>query len=527
MSTKKTAVILYDKTAYQNDAAVVDRILRTAGITPIHADIREPHMKADIQIHIRIPIYSAVCWAHKNILLVHPDQWNPVYESYLHAFSVYHLTDNTWCSWFTPMEVVSRPKRGFVCFVTSAKKYAYLMGVVPHWKKEDPPLVIYSTSQEYVTALQQYEVKAVLSELTPDIVERHSKLYLGHLVCSQGELLDYEALHAEAVGAFVLANALPYYKTLFTHGAWISNMGDDTNSASPTANIRDELDTAFAVFAGVSECVVPTLYKRVCKKFGPLLQTSYTRICGTPIMPIDECPAISIVTPTYNRRHMIDIAFHNLLSTDYPSSKMEWIIVEDNERKEQMATDKVVTFQVNHPGISVKYIPIEGRVSIGEKRNLGITHATHDIILFMDDDDHYPVTSFRRRVAWLLAHPCEIVCCTTLPLYDLKSGISAVSVPPFDLPLSQRISEATLTFKKSAWQSRPFPDVSIAEGESWINGREKDVVEIPPQQIIVAFSHGQNQSSRVVPSGTTVSCFWGFPTEYLKFIHGLAGVTVE
>ena len=51
----------------------------------------------------------------------------------------------------------------------------------------------------------------------------------------------------------------------------------------------------------------------------------------------------------------------------------------------------------------------------------------------MDDDDHYPETSFRRRVAYLEKNP-QVGCavCTTIALYDLRTGISAVkkSVQP-------------------------------------------------------------------------------------------------
>jgi hypothetical protein len=39
-------------------------------------------------------------------------------------------------------------------------------------------------------------------------------------------------------------------------------------------------------------------------------------------------------------------------------------------------------------------------------------------------------------------------------------------------------------------------------------------------------THGSNASSRRVPEGK-ISCFWGFPPEFLKFLHGLAGVEVE
>jgi len=377
-----TAVIIYDKLVYTEDAMTVQHILRKAGIVSIgHIDMREPPVKADIQIHVRIPVYSATSWAHTNILLVHPDQWVPAFDAYLHAFHVYDMIQHPFTKQADSMEV---PK--------------------------------------------------------------------------------------------------------------------------------DVYDTFF-----------------------PLLKVTTQKVLGTPILQLADCPSISIITPTYHRANMIDIAFHNLLSTDYPKEKIEWIIVEDCEsdtekEKKNMATDKIINFQVLAPTISVKYIPLHGHISIGEKRNIGITHASHSIILFMDDDDHYPVTSFRRRVAWLLSHAAdkkEIVCCTTLPLYDLKRGASAISVPPFSLPLSQRISEATLTFMKSVWEERPFSHVSMAEGESWIDGRESRVVEIPPQQIIVAFQHGANQSSRVVPADAPSSCFWGFPTEYLQFIHGLAGITVE
>ena len=149
----------------------------------------------------------------------------------------------------------------------------------------------------------------------------------------------------------------------------------------------------------------------------------------------------------------------------------------------------------------------------------------------MDDDDHYPETSFRRRVAWLTKHPWEprAVAATTIACYDLVKGISAVNTPPMGLPLGQRVSEATLTFYRQFWAERGFPtDVQVGEGESFLAGRERDALEIPPQQIIVAFSHGKNVSSRRIPSGADVKpgCFWGFPREFLMFIHGLAGIKV-
>jgi hypothetical protein len=250
--------------------------------------------------------------------------------------------------------------------------------------------------------------------------------------------------------------------------------------------------------------------------------------CPPVLLPAD-CPAISVITPTRERRGMIDIAFHNLMATDYPADKIEWIVVEDGDDSTKGASDLIMSFQVNNPAICVKYIPIQGIMSIGEKRNIGVEHATNDIILFMDDDDHYPVTSFRRRVAWLMSRPDrDIAVCTTIALYDLIRGVSAVNMPPLNLPLGQRVSEATLTFKKSAWLERKFSHVSSSEGDEWISGRETRVLEMLPQQIIVAFSHRANSSGRRIPAtDAKVGCFWGFPKEYLIFVHKLAGVEVE
>ncbi len=244
----------------------------------------------------------------------------------------------------------------------------------------------------------------------------------------------------------------------------------------------------------------------------------------------ESCPPISIVTLLHNRRRFVDLCLHNLLITDYPKDKIEWVVVEDSDIVEEQAADKVLKFGRGCAPMSVSYIPLEKKnVPIGSMRNKAIKMAQHDIILFMDDDDHYPPTSFSKRVAWLVAHPWQpkAVACTTIACYDLIRGTSAVNTPPWTLPLRQRISEATLTFYKSWWEAKKFPKVSMAEGEGFLEGRESDVLELPPQQMIVAMSHGKNTSGRrIPPSGQEPSCFWGFPKEFLVFLHKLAGVDV-
>jgi len=251
-----------------------------------------------------------------------------------------------------------------------------------------------------------------------------------------------------------------------------------------------------------------------------------------PILERNDCPSISVVTLIYNRRKFFDLARHNMILTDYPKNKIQWVIVDDSDIIEEQASDKIIQTQNTFTDMDIKYVPLLKKTPVSQKRNIGVENCDNNIVLFMDDDDHYPETSFRRRVAWLTKHSLlkpKAVCSTTIACYDLVTGISAVNCPPFDIPLGQRISEATLTFYKDWFISQKFEqNIQVGEGESLIKGRESDILEIPPQQIIVAFSHGKNTSSRRIPAsdGVEPSCFWGFPKEYLQFIHGLVGIKV-
>lgn len=246
-----------------------------------------------------------------------------------------------------------------------------------------------------------------------------------------------------------------------------------------------------------------------------------------PLLNAQDCPPISVITLVHNRPLFVQNACLNLMLTDYPKEKIEWVVVDDSD-PDQSGSDKIIQFQNTFDG-TVTYVPLVKKTVIGKKRNIGVQRAKNNLLLMMDDDDHVPITAFRRRVAWLLkdrvAHECAV--CTVLPMYDLRRGLSAVNVPPVTLGLAKRCSEATLTFTRAFWQARPFPETTIAEGEGFLAGREQEVVEMPPQHVIVAFQHGTNSSGRSLPDSAGKGCFWGFDKVYLRFIHGLVGVQIE
>jgi hypothetical protein len=251
-----------------------------------------------------------------------------------------------------------------------------------------------------------------------------------------------------------------------------------------------------------------------------------------PSISPDLCPPISVLTLTYNRRNFIELAFLNMMVTDYPRSKIQWVIVEDSDDPMKSASDKIVAFKEKHPDLDVTYVPMTKKRSIGYKRNKAVKAAKHAICVNMDDDDVYPETSFRRRVAWLLAHPeARAVGCTMIAMYDLNLGISAVNTPPWALKQSQRVSEASFCFYREFAEEITFPDVQQSEGETFVDKcvaiSNHTFLEIPPQQILVALNHGTNTSGRVIAGRGQTGCFWGWDQRFITWLHGLIGVQVE
>jgi hypothetical protein len=546
-------------------------------------DPLEPPIPADINVHIEIPVYVAVPWAQTNLWLVNPEWYTSEWDGYVSRFQALIVRDKTsahalqqkfptaavrfipWC--LPPQEPMTPPKKqspisidsndGFVWFVAGSKnKRSAVEWLVPHWKAEYPPLTICSIEPFTFSTAIQSNVKFITKDLSKeerkDLIRRHP----GQVCLSTAEAYGYAAAEAMAAGCFPLLNRLDAYldnnivsssfpvldlplvskgiaRVVDLSGAFPEAELEQLLKAFRTADLETIRDTGDLWAADQRDmCIDAWESKGYWKE---LMSLTYAAKTGKPkhlppvLMP-DDCPPISVITLLYNRRKFFDLACHNIMLSDYPKDKIEWIVVEDSDDPNEDASDRVVQVGLKAAPLQLSYVPLDKKTPIGEKRNKGIERAKHDIILFMDDDDHYPTTSFRRRVAWLTKHPMTPQCvgCTTIAAYDLIRGVSAVNTPPYGLSLGKRISEATLCFYRSWWSQKKFPNEQLSEGEKFLEGREAEVLELPPQQIIVAFSHKKNTSGRRIPADDAKpGCFWGFPKEYLIYIHDLAGIKVE
>jgi hypothetical protein len=211
----------------------------------------------------------------------------------------------------------------------------------------------------------------------------------------------------------------------------------------------------------------------------------------------------------------------NILKTDYPTQKLRWVIVDDS-RSEGRVDEQVLKFQQSASSVRVEYISLTKEISVGAKRNRGCAAAVAagaEVLMMMDDDDHYPKSSVEARATYmsLLKAPC--VYCARIPMYDCRKFISAMNVPPLTLGPAERVSEASLAFTSAFWEERGFPEVSMAEGEGFVAGREIQTAEIAPEGILVSFLHGANATSRRVPDSSEANgCHYGFDDEFFLWL---------
>lgn len=232
----------------------------------------------------------------------------------------------------------------------------------------------------------------------------------------------------------------------------------------------------------------------------------------------EELPDVSIITITKDRREFMPLAKYCYLLQSYPADKLEWVIVDDGD-------DPIEDTLFGIP--NVNYLKCPQGMTIAQKRNYGIEKAMYDVFLMMDDDDVYPENSVLHRVAMMLKEPAkECAFCTTIPCYDIVKYNSFMNVPPMTLPMSQRISEATLIFTRKFWEENKFDEtVRIAEGDAFVSGREQMCRELSPQEVIVSLVHPKNSSSRKSPDAKEPNgCHYGFNEKLFALVSeiGLA-----
>jgi len=225
----------------------------------------------------------------------------------------------------------------------------------------------------------------------------------------------------------------------------------------------------------------------------------------------EELPNISVCIPTFNRSKFFKLILLNYNETNYPQDKIEWLILDDGNKNNE---DLIPKNKDN-----IKYIYNKKKLNLGEKRNKLVQIAKNDIIVFMDDDDYYPSDSLKIRVNKLIKNNVNCVYCSTIPCFDINKFISYINYPPIDLPDQKRVSEATITFRKSHWKKNKFSNnKKKQEGFDIISD---ECLEINPENIIISLSHRGNMTNRKVPNIQSNGSHYGLNNDIFELITSI------
>lgn len=193
-------------------------------------------------------------------------------------------------------------------------------------------------------------------------------------------------------------------------------------------------------------------------------------------------PRVSLCTPTFNRRPFFKATIANVLAQDFPG-QMEWIIVDDG-------TDKIGDLVSHLP--FVKYIQVD-KMPLGRKRNFMHEQCTFknddDIIVYIDDDDYYPVQRVSHAVSKLTES--DALCAGSSELFIWFNSMNKMyKFGPYG---PNHSTAGTFAFKRALLKQTRYEDHAvIGEEKHFLKDYTIPFVQLDPLKTILVFSHGQN-----------------------------------
>jgi len=197
-----------------------------------------------------------------------------------------------------------------------------------------------------------------------------------------------------------------------------------------------------------------------------------------------KLPFVSILTPTYNRRAFIPKIMECIRNQDYPKDKMEWIIVDDGEDK---IRDIIEDAELTKGLPKIHYHDIHEKMNIGKKRNFINSKAIGDILLYMDDDDYYPVERVSHAVKMLIKHPKAMIAGSSLIyMYINKRLLEFGPYAPY------HATAGTFAFRKELLKTTEFPEKPFAEEKAFLKDYTIPMVQLDSFKTILVIAHDKN-----------------------------------
>jgi O-antigen biosynthesis protein len=234
----------------------------------------------------------------------------------------------------------------------------------------------------------------------------------------------------------------------------------------------------------------------------PAVATAVPNSSPQPLGPPQ--PLVSCIMPTADRRVFVPQAIQCFLRQDYPNCEL--IIVDDG-------TDRLADLMPSDPRI--RYVRLEGKHTIGAKRNLACKEAKGEIIVHWDDDDWMASWRLSYQVTSLLKEQADLCGLDKVLYYDPRSGQSwQYSYPKGGRPW---VAGNTLCYTKAFWKGNPFPDINVGEDTRFLwSNHPKRIAILQDVTFYIALMHAGNTS----PKHTQDGRWHAYPTAEVRKLMG-------
>ena len=183
--------------------------------------------------------------------------------------------------------------------------------------------------------------------------------------------------------------------------------------------------------------------------------------------------SVSIVIPTYNRKKFESLIEYNINIQDY-FNLIEVIVLDDSD------VDRPLCIKTRIP---IRYYTVP-RMTIGMKRNCGVKLAQGNYIAFIDTDDMYSPEYISHSIFEMETSGKSIAGSADMNMWDGKQFYKQRCV------YIHLLNEATMVFKKSAWQA--FGDTNSNEAVPFLEKNIENIIETNIDRVMCCLCHKDN-----------------------------------
>jgi glycosyltransferase involved in cell wall biosynthesis/GT2 family glycosyltransferase len=201
-----------------------------------------------------------------------------------------------------------------------------------------------------------------------------------------------------------------------------------------------------------------------------------------PAITAGDRPLVSCIMPTRDRRAWLPQAIGYFLRQDFTDAEL--VIVDDGEPPVRDCVPE-------HPRI--RYHRIEGRHTIGAKRNLACAAARGELIAHWDDDDWYPASRLGRQVEAMRASRADL--CGTSRLYFYQPSAGQAWRYEYGSRGTPGLVGTSLVYRRQLWERHRFADIQVGEDVRFVRSGAA-VQDLMDPALCVATIHAGNTSPR-------------------------------